>query len=172
MYATWRLSEIENFEKSVFMMDQPTFITKEGYAQLKKELEFLKTDKRREIANRIQDAKELGDLSENAEYTEAKEEQSFTEGKILELEYLLKHAEIIGKTSSEIVSVGSTMTLKSEKGKTVTYTIVGSNEANPLKGLISNESPLAKAFLGKKKGEAVKVSVPAGTIEYTIESIG
>lgn len=153
------------------MVDQPTFITKEGYEQLKKELEFLKTDKRREIAQRIQDAKELGDLSENAEYTEAKEEQSFTEGKVIELEYLLKHAQIISKTSGEIVSVGSKMTLRSEKGTTIAYTIVGSNEADPVKGLISNESPLGKAFLGKKKGETVKVNVPAGVIEYTIQSI-
>lgn len=156
------------------MSDERTFITEEGYKTLKSELEHLKKTKRREIAQRIQDAKELGDLSENAEYSEAKEEQSFVEGKIIELEYLLRNANIIEKKTdgiSERVLVGSRITLKSSDEKVVTYTIVGSNEADPSKGMISNESPLGKAFLEKKKGETVEVKIPAGIIRYTIEEI-
>lgn len=156
------------------MSDERTFITEEGHETLKKELEYLKTGKRREIAQRIQDAKELGDLSENAEYSEAKEEQSFIEGKIIELEFLLRNARIIEKqTKGEktTVVVGSRISLTSSNGKTVEYTIVGSNEADPAKGIISNESPLGRAFLGKKSGETVEVKVPVGLITYTIDKI-
>ncbi len=156
------------------MTDKQEYITKEGLEKLKKELAYLKTEKRREIANRIRDAKELGDLSENAEYAEAKNEQSFIEGRIIQLENLLKNVTVItsnSKTKSNgVVTVGSKLLLKTVD-KDVEYTIVGSNEADPEKGFISNESPLGRAFIGKKVNDDVEVAVPAGTVEYRILEI-
>ncbi|MDP3965110.1 MAG: transcription elongation factor GreA [bacterium] len=152
------------------MADKTEYITAEGLQKLKKELDELKNVKRKEIADRIQEAKELGDLSENAEYADAKNEQSFIEGRIIQLENLLKNVTIISDTKkkkSEVVQVGSKIEL-STNGNTLKYTIVGSNEAEPEKGLISNESPLGQAFLGRGVGEMVQISVPAGTVEYKI----
>ncbi|PIY97008.1 MAG: transcription elongation factor GreA [Candidatus Kerfeldbacteria bacterium CG_4_10_14_0_8_um_filter_42_10] len=153
------------------MEDNNTFITKEGLAKLKKDLEYLKTEKRKEIAERIREAKELGDLSENAEYTEAKEEQAFVEGKIIELEYVIKNSQVIeSDKKSDCVRVGSKIKLESENNK-IEYIIVGSNESDPGKGKISNESPLGRAFLNKKIGEEVIVEVPQGAKKFKILGI-
>jgi transcription elongation factor GreA len=150
---------------------QKQYLTQERLEELKAELESLKTTKRMEIAQRLKQAKEYGDLSENSEYAEAREEQANVEGRIFELEELLKNVEIITKHSGgSTVDVGSTIVVK--KGdKTATYSIVGSYEANPLEGKISDESPLGKAFLGKKIGEHVNVTTPGGTAKYEILKI-
>lgn len=147
-------------------------VTKEGLKKIQDELQELKTVKRKEIAERIQDAKELGDLSENAEYIEAKEEQGFMESRILELEQMLKQCELIThKKNTTTVQVGSTITVKNDAGETQEFTIVGSSEAEPLKKKISNESPLGKAFVGKNSGDNVVVHTPSGDISYTIVSV-
>jgi transcription elongation factor GreA len=141
----------------------PTFLTREGFQKLQDELEFLRTQKREEIANRLREAMEGGELIENAEYEAAKNEQAFVEGRIKELEVILASARIIEeKPTAEMVQVGSTVSVKEEGGKPEEYTIVGAAEANPAKGLISNESPLGKAILGHKAGERVEVDAPAG----------
>ena len=148
------------------------FITKQGLEKLKKELERLKTVKRREIAQSLQKAKELGDLSENAEYSEAKESQSFNEGRISELEEIIKGAATI-KTSAnqgDIVQIGSTVQVKNSNISRE-YTIVGSEEADPANGRISNKSPLGVAFLGKKTGDEVEIETPGGKMRYKILGI-
>ncbi len=154
------------------MSEQNTFLTQHGLEKLQAELEELKTVKRRQIAERIQEAKELGDLSENAEYVEAKNEQAFIEGRILEIETLLKHATVIKDTKrkSGTVRIGSKITVRDEK-KTHEYLIVGSNEADPSIGKISNESPIGHAFLGKKPGDTVLITVPSGTKKFEIVTI-
>jgi len=146
-------------------------ITQDGYNKLAAELNTLSTIKRREIAERIERAKELGDLSENAEYSEAKDAQALNEGRILELTNTLKNVTIVdaGGAKGE-VAMGSSVTV-SCNGKDKEYTIVSFNEADPLNGKISNESPLGLAFLGKKKGETVMVETPRGTVEYKIKKI-
>ena len=147
------------------------YLTKDGLEKLKSELKELKTVKRKEIAGRIQDAKELGDLSENAEYAEAKDQQAFTEGRIVELENTIKNAQVISdENTGGVVHIGSTIKLSSDAGDKQ-YTIVGSNEANPPQGLISNESPLGQAFIGRKVGDTVEVKVPKGTVRYKILSV-
>jgi transcription elongation factor GreA len=153
-------------------MGKQTYITREGFERLTHELNELKTAKRKEIAGRIQEAKELGDLSENAEYAEAKNEQAFVEGRILELSAMLKEAVIIDNTHNHPgeVQVGSTVTVKGPKG-TQSLTIVGSNEADPTAGRISNESPLGAALLARRAGDRVTLQVPAGTSEYAILAI-
>ncbi|MDP3836756.1 MAG: transcription elongation factor GreA [bacterium] len=146
-------------------------ITQEGYDKLQDELNNLSTIKRREIADRIERAKELGDLSENAEYSEAKDAQALNEGRILELTNTLKNVTVVEKMNGQAeVAMGSTVTVKTD-GKEKTYTIVSFNEADPLNGLISNESPLGVSFLGKKKGAVVSVETPRGVIEYKIIKI-
>ncbi len=150
---------------------QDTFITKEGLAKLKTELAELKNTKRSEIAERIQTAKELGDLSENAEYVEAKNEQAFVEGRIMEIETILRNATVIEKTSNNgIVEVGSRIKIMENQDERE-YMIVGSNEADPKEGKISNESPLGQAFLGKKKGDIVEIELPKGTKRIEIVAI-
>ncbi len=147
------------------------YLTRDGLEKLKKELTELKTVKRKEIAGRIQDAKELGDLSENAEYAEAKDQQAFTEGRIVELENTIKNAQVISEVNTGgIVHIGSTIKLSAGSNE-VQYTIVGSNEANPPQGLISNESPLGQAFIGRQVGDTVEVKVPKGTVNYKILSV-
>lgn len=149
---------------------ESAYLTPQGYEELKIELEQLK-QKRIEISKRIEEAKSLGDLSENADYTKSKEEQSFNEGKIRETEALLSRAEIIRKnTHTDEVRVGSTVDVVNG-GNPHSYTIVGSHEADPVEGKISNESPLGKEFLGKKVGDKVKVSTPSGSSTYTIKAI-
>lgn len=150
-----------------------TLITKEGLAKLNDECENLKNVKRREVAARIKEAISYGDLSENAEYEEAKNEQAFVEGRILELEEKIKNAKIITdkKKAAKTVQLGTTVHLKNltkKKDEEEVYTIVGSTEADPFGGKISNESPIGSAILDREKGETVKVSVPAGSVEYKI----
>jgi transcription elongation factor GreA len=147
------------------------YLTKERLEELKIELEKLKREARREVAEGLKRAKEYGDLSENAEYIEAKEEQARVESRIFKLESILRNASIIKKTGAkDIVQIGSTIEVK--KGmKILEYTIVGSNEANPEANLISNESPLGRAFLGKKKGDIIKTETPNGKAEYKIIKI-
>lgn len=154
-------------------MDRQTYLTKEGFEKIKSELEELKAVKRKTIARRIQEAKELGDLSENAEYAEAKNEQSFVEGRIAELEATLKNATIIEKEklNTTIVEVGNKLELQTPDKSVREYIIVGSNEVDPEKGFISNESPLGKALLGKKVGESVELDAPGGKSAYTVKSI-
>ncbi|MCX6813889.1 MAG: transcription elongation factor GreA [Candidatus Azambacteria bacterium] len=149
-------------------MAQQTYLSHEGVEALKKELQELKTKKRQEIAKRLQEAKDLGDLSENAEYFEAKEAQSFNENRIAELEKLLKNAVVIETPSEEnIIGVGSTIEVKSNNG-IETFNIVGSAEAKPQEGKISNESPLGRAFLGRKIGDEIEVKTPNGITKYKI----
>ena len=151
------------------MSPNPAYTTKDGLERMRLELAELKI-KKREVAERINKAKELGDLSENAEYQDAKEEMAFVEGHLLELEDYINHAVIIERKIGDTVTVGSTVTVKSET-REKTYTIVGANEADPLAGRISNETPLAAALLGKRVGETVEVTVPSGKTVYTIVSI-
>ncbi|MEW6610291.1 MAG: transcription elongation factor GreA [Patescibacteria group bacterium] len=154
--------------------NQTTYLTREGYEKLKDELHTLKSVKRKEVAWRIQQAKELGDLSENAEYTEAKNEQALLEGRIVELESVMKNAEIISaikRPSSGMVEVGSHIKVKTSEGKETEFTIVGSQEADPKMGIISNESPLGRAFIGHMVGDEVEVQVPKGTVMYRIVGV-
>ena len=152
------------------MSDQ--IISQEGYEKLKKELEYLSTTKRWEIADRIERAKEFGDLSENAEYSEAQDAKSFNEGRIAELTGLLKSLTVVENGSGkEEVSMGSIVTVKNGDGIERKYTIVSFNEVDPLAGKISNESPIGIAFLGKRKGDKVKVNTPKGEAEYKILKI-
>ncbi len=155
------------------MTEKQTYITKEGLEKIKAELEDLTKVKRREIADRITEAKELGDLSENAEYQDAKEEQSFIEGRVLELQELIRNVKVIeeNKGNNQNVVVGSTIKIEDNNGKKMEYTIVGSSEADPLKGKISNESPLGKTFLGKKSGDSAEVETPAGILIFKIKEI-
>lgn len=148
------------------------YLTAERLEELKKELEALKTDARIEVAKRLKRAKELGDLSENSEYIEAREEQSQVERRIFDFEQMVKNAVIIKKPEGvkETVEIGSTIEVEKD-GKNRKFTIVGSNEARPEAGLISNESPLGKSFLGKRAGDVVKVKVPIGEVTYKIVKI-
>jgi transcription elongation factor GreA len=146
------------------------YISQEGFEKLKKELQELKTAKRKEIARRLEHAKSLGDLSENAEYQEAKEEQSLIEAQILELEETIRNAVIISSRTSGVAGVGSLVRVSSSHGEE-TFRIVGSEEANPMEGRISNESPLGKAFLGQKQGNRVEVATPGGSVVYKILSV-
>lgn len=147
------------------------YLSQERYEELQKELETLKSDARKEVADDLKRAKEFGDLSENAEYAEARQKQAMIESRIFELEELLKKANIIKKSQgTDEVQIGSTVTVKRE-GKNFTYDIVGSDESRPEENKISNESPLGRAFIGKKVGETVEVSAPAGMVTYKIMSI-
>lgn len=149
-------------------------ITKEGLEALKTELENLKTTRRKEVAQRLKEAISYGDLSENAEYEEARNEQAFVEGRILVLEQQIKHAKIISGTKKhvKVVQVGHTVVLKNKaNSQKEEYVIVGSTEADPLNGKISNESPVGKSILGKGVGEKVTLSVPEGQAAYEILKI-
>jgi transcription elongation factor GreA len=152
--------------------DDSVFLTEEGLRELEKELVFLKNTRRREVAIRLKEAIAYGDLSENSEYQEAKEEQAFIEGRIAELEQKVKHVEIISdktKKKGEKIRLGSTVQIKEKGQKNILeYTIVGSMEADPLSGRISNESPLGVALLGQKKGDIVSVQAPGGIFEYEV----
>src|SRR6185503_8487556 len=135
------------------------FLTKEGYQKLQDELDYLRTAKRQEVAERLHQAMEDGELIENAEYEAAKNEQAFVEGRILTIEQLLSEAVIIEEEGpTNMVRVGATVKVQEDGSKPEQYTIVGAAEANPAKGLISNESPLGKALLGRKVGDEVKVN--------------
>ena len=152
-------------------MPQAQYVSSEFLQKLKDELHELKTVKRRELANRIEAAKALGDLSENAEYHEAKDELGFIEGRILEIDDLLKNAIIVeAEKGGTNVRVGSKIKVL-VNGKEKDFDIVGSNEADPLAGKISNESPIGSALIGAKKGDEVSVRSPNGSTTYTILSI-
>jgi transcription elongation factor GreA len=148
------------------------YFSPEGLEKLKKELEERKGPVRADITRRILEAKELGDLSENAEYTEAKELQGFNEGRIAELEEIVKNAVVIGPNQKhEVITVGSTVKAESAERGEQKFTIVGAAESDPAQGFISNESPLGMAFLGRRKGEEVEVKTPSGVIKYKILEI-
>jgi len=149
-------------------MDKKEYLTKEGLEKLKKELNYLKEVQRKEIGKLLKHTASFGDLSENAAYQEAKEEQAFLEGKILELEKTLKSAEIINYQNNQQVDVGSRVQIKLEGEKTIDLQIVGTSESNPSKGKISHLSPLGKALLGKKKGDCLKIKTPEGNVQYKI----
>lgn len=153
-------------------MAQQTYLSHEGVKALEKELQELKTIRRQEIAKRLQEAKDLGDLSENAEYFEAKEAQSLNENRIAELEKLFKNIVIIETPKKESsIRIGSTIEVKPDNGGIEKFSIVGSTEAKPQEGKISNESPLGRAFLGQKIGDEVEVKTPRGAIKYKIIKI-
>ena len=149
-------------------------LTPEGYKKLTKEIEYLSTDKRREVAERIKVAREFGDIAENAEYDDAKNEQALVEARIAMLEERLLNARVIQKKdiAKDVVSIGSVVRLKDmDANETVEYHIVGSAEANPGDRKLSNESPVGRAILGKKKGETVEVSAPRGALKFKILDI-
>ena len=149
-------------------------LTPEGHERLKEEIEFLRTDKRREIADRIRVARDFGDIAENAEYDDAKNEQAMLEHKIALLEERLVHARVIdaGDVDTSVVSIGAKVRLKDmDANETIEYHIVGSAEANPAEHKLSNESPVGKAIMGHKKGETVEVSAPRGALKFKILDI-
>ena len=153
------------------MAEEKTFpMTLEGKKKLEEELEDLKTNKRAEVIKRIKIARSFGDLSENSEYESAKDEQSFVEGRIKEIDNMLNHAEIIDNENvdADEVSVGKSVTFQEEDDDPETYQIVGAAEADPLNGKISNESPIAKGLVGHKKSEKVTVTTPGGEMTVTI----
>jgi transcription elongation factor GreA len=153
------------------MNNKPTYISRDGLEKLQHELEELISVSRPDIAQRIHDAKEHGDVTENAEYEDAKNEQAFVEGRIQQLEVMIKSATLIDEhPANDHVQIGSTVTVKGPDGSQK-FTIVGSTEARPTEGRISNESPVGRALLGRKKGETITVQVPAGDLAYRIVSI-
>ena len=156
-------------------MPNNNFLTKEGYDKLQDELDYLRTAKRQEVANRLHEAMEGGELIENAEYEAAKNEQAFVEGRIQELDLLLATAKIIednGKKKGDVVHLGSKVTIKEGNFEAETFTIVGAAEDNPREGKISQESPIGKAILTRKVGETVKVETPGGTYNVKILKVG
>jgi transcription elongation factor GreA len=156
------------------MAVKEVILTPEGYKKLQAEIEFLSTDKRREVAERIRIAREFGDIAENAEYDDAKNEQALLEHRIATLEERLRHARVITKKdiAKDVVSIGSKVKLRDMDAKqTVEYHIVGSAEANPAENKLSNESPVGRAIIGHKKGEVVEVAAPRGALRYKILEI-
>ena len=144
------------------------FVTEEGLRKIKEELEHRKTAVRQEIANAIKEAKEQGDLSENAEYSEAKRQQAENEARVAELEFMLKESTVVAHdASADTVQMGSKVLAKFN-GSEMEFQIVGSNEASPAQMKISNESPLGKGFIGKRKGDQVTVNTPGGEVKYKI----
>lgn len=152
-----------------------TFLTKEGFEKLQDELDYLRTAKRQEVADRLHEAMEGGELIENAEYEAAKNEQAFVEGRIQELEMLLATARVIEndkKKKVDTIQVGATVTIQEDGFEEETYTIVGAAEANPREGKISNESPMGKAILNHRAGDEVQVETPDGFYKVRILKIG
>jgi len=150
-----------------------SFLTREGFQKLQEELENLRTEKRQEIANRLHEAMEGGELIENAEYEAAKNEQAFVEGRIKELEILLATARVVeeGQMPPETVQIGSKVTIREQGQSQEVFTIVGAAEANPSQGKISNESPLGKALLNHKTGDKVQVEAPVGAFTVSIVKV-
>lgn len=156
------------------MAEKEIILTVEGLKKLEDKLEYLKSVRRHEVAERIKQAIEFGDISENSEYEDAKNEQAFIEGEILTLEKMLRNAKLIdeGEIKTDVVTLGSIVMLKDlEFGDQIEYTIVGSAEADPTEFKISNESPVGEAILGQKVGSVVEVNVPAGILKYEIVDI-
>jgi transcription elongation factor GreA len=159
--------------KEADMQDKPVYLTRDGLAKLEAELKHLREVVRVDVAERIRASKELSDTDDNGEYEEAKNEQAFVEGRILTVEVMLANASIIDEEdrSSDLVRIGSRVTVSYDDGEKVDYVIVGSAEANPREGRISNESPVGRALLGHRPGETVEVAAPDGVVMYKIESI-
>lgn len=154
------------------MTNRQNFLTAEGAEKLRLELAFLKGEKREDLAKRLRIAIQQGDLSENADYIATKEEQGFVEGRILELEEILKDVVIIdGRNSKDVVEIGARVTIQEEDYDPETYHLVGPNEANPREGRISHESPIGQALLGKKVNDVVAAKVPNGTLRFKILKI-
>lgn len=154
-------------------METPdVFLTEDGRQRALAQLEFLRTVKRAEVAQYLHDAKESGDVIDNAAYEDAKNEQARLEGRILELEQMLASAKPISKAPTDEISLGSVVQLRTADGRECKYTLVGAYEAKPGAGLISNESPVGKALLGHKAGDVVVVSTPGGIKEFTILNVG
>ena len=154
------------------MAEQKTKYTKEGYQKLIDELDYLKTTRRAEIKEMLKEARAFGDLSENSEYDEARDQQAKNEARITELEYLIKNAVIMTEeeSSRNIISIGSTVVIKYKDGVEKKYDIVGSNEVDPLKGKISDLSPIGRALIGHKDGDVVYINAPSGEKEATVVS--
>ena len=153
-------------------MDEIHYITEEKKEALIEELNHLKTAKRKEILESLESAKALGDLSENAEYHQAREEQGKTEDRINQIDYMLQSAVVVKKHHSTKVEIGTTVDVKKENSKeNVTYSIVGAEEADMTKNKISNKSPLGEALFGKSKGDSVSITTPKGLVKYTIVNI-
>jgi transcription elongation factor GreA len=153
------------------MVMKKEYLSKEKYQELEQELKALKTVARREVAEQLEYAKSMGDLSENAEYHEARDKQADIEDRIRTIDYILKTAVITGKPKAGIVGIGSAIVLRKDGGKDESFTLVGSEEADLLAGKISHESPLGSALLGKKEGDGVVVRSPRGEIKYKIIKI-
>ncbi|MCZ6530413.1 MAG: transcription elongation factor GreA [Chloroflexi bacterium] len=154
------------------MANQAVYLTKKGRKKLEDELSYLLDTKRQEVANRLHEAMEDGELIENAEYEAAKNEQAFVEGRILEIDYMLASAqEIKRRRATDMVLIGSTVVVKQDGSSSETYTIVGAAEASPKEGLISNESPLGRALLAGKVGDDIQVEAPAGVLNFRIVKI-
>jgi transcription elongation factor GreA len=155
------------------MAEKEVFLTPEGLAKLETELEHLRTVGRQEVANKIAQAKQLSGAAIDSEFDDAKKEQAFVEGRILTLENMIKRAKVIGSATSTSgrVEIGSKVTVRDQEGKEEHYTIVGSAEANPRQGKISNESPVGRALLGKRVGEETEVNAPAGVRKLTVINI-
>jgi len=153
-------------------MPEPAYLTAEGLAQIKAELEQLTGPRRTELAARLHSAIQMGDLSENADYHQAKEDQGFLEGRIQELEYLVRNAVVIEKSANQdIVSVGSHVTIQEADDPAETYHMVGPKEADPRNGRISHESPIGRALVDRRVGDEVEVETPAGKIKFKILKI-
>jgi transcription elongation factor GreA len=153
-------------------MPEPTYLTKEGETKLRVELEELKGPKRAEISQRLRSAIQMGDLSENADYHKAKEDQGFLEGRIQEIEYLLRNVVIIEKNAGiELVSIGNHVTIQEGEFPPETYHVVGAKEADPRNGRISNESPIGRALLDHKVGDVVEAETPQGKLKLKILKI-
>ena len=155
-------------------MSRQLEITPEGLKKLEEELEYLTTVRRREVSERIKEAREFGDISENSEYDDAKNEQAHIESRILQLEHQLRNARIVDShdVDTGVVSIGTKVTVRTPADKkTKVFALVGSAEADPLQDRLSNESPLGKALLGCKKGDKVTVSTPRGQVEYQVMKI-
>jgi transcription elongation factor GreA len=154
------------------MNNQAVYLTAEGLKKLEEELEHLRINRRKAVAERLHEAMEDGDLIDNAEYEAAKNEQAFIEGRILEIEHILAQARIIEPgESTGVVDIGNTVIVKQDGEKRETFTIVGAAEADPKNGLISNESPLGQALLGHQVGDEVEVDAPAGVLRFRIVKI-
>ncbi|MEO8287591.1 MAG: transcription elongation factor GreA [Chloroflexota bacterium] len=150
------------------VMDKPVYLTAEGKAALEEELSHLKMVRRPEVADRIQQAKLDGDVSESGEYEDAKNEQAWVEGRIRTLQHMLQNSRIFEETKSDTITLGSTVHIRDGEGTEYHWRMVGSAEANPRQSRISNESPVGKALMGKKKGEKVSVDTPGGKEEFSI----
>lgn len=156
------------------MNDKEIVLTQEGLAKLEQELDELKTVHRKEVNDRIRQAKEFGDISENAEYEDAKQEQAFVEGRIMRLEQMIRNARIIDASGAmaEEVQLGASVKVKeSRSGEVFEFSIVGSAESDPPNKRLSNESPLGRALIGRRKGDTVDVETPRGKVQYKIEAV-